>query len=218
MKVFAFLFLFLLFIGCADHSTLSSSAEAIAPLPSSSTADISTTESPFLLTADMDYFEYFSQERYWKDDVWDRMFIIEDDTLFYLNSEKDKTAYYQHPSAILNARLGDRYIFYFVAEGSVYRFFIPDKTVEKVFDGPVYKILPLSNFAFLYTLQNPENQSYDSDIGYYADDAYFIYSILTKESTQIYPADYGLDTFIGNFFLSSQEGREAVYPLPKKDP
>lgn len=113
----------------------------------------------------MTYEEYFSEERYFNPgSPWSILYSRghnegQQDIIFRHPANGEDEVYYQHTAPIENCTSNDRYPLYFLSEDSVYRFFIPEKKAEKMFttDERIHGLSPLTNFAFFYSIYNPQN-------------------------------------------------------------
>ncbi len=219
------LFTLLLFLCGCSMSAQGDSASAGPPNSAYSAAQISPgglneQETAILKTYErlskenLSYDAYFSQERYWETDGWGQaLFVYHDEEAAFYKKELDGTLslLYAHDMPIDRAYWDNRYLFYFLSDHCIYRIFVPECQVEKVYENPrMSGFFPLSNYAILFTVQNPENEGKDEEHDWIEPPDYFIYHTKKDEEWPLIPEEIGLDSIGGSAIRSARE----IYEIP----
>ncbi len=191
---------------------------ASSPGESAGERNNASFQSPY----DMTYEEYFSEERYFNPgSPWNVLYSRgynegERDIIYRHLANGEDEVYYQHTAPIESCTSNDRYLLYFLSEGTVYRFFIPEKKVEKMFttDERIHGLAPLTNFAFYYSIYNPQNDGVDPETNRFFPHFSHIFSVTGGGSRPFSPEDYPCSNPV--FLLHSEEGMKMLYPLPEQ--
>ena len=223
----------LIFLGCfflngcggipaAEQSSFSfESASLPGDFPSASSFhSLSEQESIILKTYErlskenLSYEEYFSQERYWETDGWGyALFEYRSDENAIYQKELDGTLrlFYAHDKPIDRLYWDNRYLFYFLSDHCIYRIFVPDCKVEKIYENPQMSgFSPLSNYAVLFAVPNPENEGKNSETDPSEPPDYFIYHAGKDSQWPLNPEEIGLDSIGGSITRSARE----IYQIP----
>lgn len=93
----------------------------------------------------------------------------------------------------------------------IYRIFVPDCKVEKIYENPQMSgFSPLSNYAVLFAVPNPENEGKNSETDPSEPPDYFIYHAGKDSQWPLHPEEIGLDSIGGSITRSARE----IYQIP----
>lgn len=154
----------------------------------------------------LSYAEFFGIERYWYEDGYGlAMLEIRGNRIDKKEPDGTKSFFYEHPDPIDLIYWDNQDVLYFLSGGTVYRLFVPDRTVEQIYcNSEISGFFPVTNFSILYTKENPQNAQKDPEHDRMDPPLSFIYNAHTKEDYEIYPEDYGLDSFGGSTRVDSR--------------
>lgn len=159
---------------------------------------------------DLDYEEYFSEERYVDERYvspvsssnmghysWDSF------NSFYIQvgrTREEKVLIYQHPERLEGSFCEDEYLIYFLANQSLYRIFVPELILEEIYqDEEMAWFRPITNY---YTIIMHKNPAFQEALDLYGDGGmpenhppqylYFLYDCRDESLVEINEKDAGV--------------------------